>query len=44
MAEPAPLLAQGLCRDALTIEVLEAGRVVNAAVMVATGVNADGHY
>jgi transposase-like protein len=29
--------------DALTMKVREAGRVVNAAVLVATGVNADGH-
>lgn len=29
--------------DALTMKVREAGRVVNAVVLVATGVNADGH-
>ncbi|MDN6380151.1 MAG: IS256 family transposase [Brevibacterium aurantiacum] len=29
--------------DALTIKVREGGRVINAVVMVATGVNADGH-
>ena len=29
--------------DALTMKVREAGRVINAVVMVATGVNADGH-
>src|SRR5919112_2704985 len=29
--------------DALTMKVREAGRVVNAAVLVATGVNGDGH-
>lgn len=29
--------------DALTMKVREQGRVVNAAVLVATGVNADGH-
>ena len=29
--------------DALTMKVREGGRVVNAVVMVATGVNADGH-
>lgn len=29
--------------DALTMKVREGGRVVNAAVLVATGVNADGH-
>jgi transposase-like protein len=29
--------------DALTVKVREGGRVVNIAVMVATGVNADGH-
>jgi putative transposase len=32
-----------LAADALTMKVREAGRVVNAAVLVATGVNADGH-
>jgi len=29
--------------DALTMKVREAGRVINAVVLVATGVNADGH-
>lgn len=29
--------------DALTMKVRESGRVINAVVMVATGVNADGH-
>ena len=29
--------------DALTMKVREAGRVVNVACLVATGVNADGH-
>ena len=29
--------------DALTMKVREGGRVINAVVMVATGVNADGH-
>jgi putative transposase len=29
--------------DALTMKVREAGRVVNVAVMIATGINADGH-
>ena len=29
--------------DALTMKVREQGRVVNAVVLVATGVNADGH-
>ena len=29
--------------DALTMKVREDGRVVNAVVLVATGVNADGH-
>lgn len=29
--------------DALTMKVREAGRVINAAVLVATGVNGDGH-
>ncbi|MEJ7689621.1 MAG: transposase [Nocardioidaceae bacterium] len=29
--------------DALTMKVREGGRVVNAHVLVATGVNADGH-
>jgi len=29
--------------DALTMKVREGGRVINAAVLVATGVNADGH-
>ena len=32
-----------LAADALTMKVREAGRVVNSAVLVATGVNADGH-
>ena len=32
-----------LAADALTMKVREAGRVVNAVVLVATGVNADGH-
>jgi transposase-like protein len=32
-----------LAADALTVKVREGGRVVNIAVMVATGVNADGH-
>ena len=32
-----------LAADALTMKVRENGRVVNAAVLVATGVNADGH-
>jgi putative transposase len=32
-----------LAADALTMKVREAGRVVNAAVLVATGVNGDGH-
>jgi putative transposase len=29
--------------DALTMKVREGGRVINAVVLVATGVNADGH-
>ena len=29
--------------DALTMKVREAGRVVNVSVMIATGINADGH-
>jgi len=29
--------------DALTMKVREAGRVINAVVLVATGVNSDGH-
>jgi len=29
--------------DALSMKVREGGRVINASVMVATGVNADGH-
>lgn len=32
-----------LAADALTMKIREAGRVVNAVVLVATGVNADGH-
>jgi transposase-like protein len=32
-----------LAADALTMKVREGGRVVNAVVLVATGVNADGH-
>jgi putative transposase len=32
-----------LAADALTMKVREGGRVVNVAVLVATGVNADGH-
>src|SRR6185312_12722249 len=32
-----------LAADALTMKVREAGRVVNAVVLVATGVNGDGH-
>ena len=32
-----------LAADALTMKVREAGRVVNVACLVATGVNADGH-
>ena len=32
-----------LAADALTMKVRENGRVVNAVVLVATGVNADGH-
>jgi transposase-like protein len=32
-----------LAADALSVKVREGGRVVNIAVMVATGVNADGH-
>jgi transposase-like protein len=32
-----------LAADALTMKVREAGRVANAVVLVATGVNADGH-
>ena len=32
-----------IAADALTMKVREAGRVVNAVVLVATGVNADGH-
>jgi len=33
-----------LAADALTMKVLEGGRVVNTHVLVATGVNADGHF
>ena len=32
-----------IAADALTMKVREAGRVVNVACLVATGVNADGH-
>ena len=32
-----------LAADALTMKIRENGRVINAAVLVATGVNADGH-
>ena len=32
-----------MAADALTMKVRENGRVVNAVVLVATGVNADGH-
>ena len=38
-AGPFPFVAA----DALTMKVREDGRVVNAVVLVATGVNADGH-
>jgi transposase-like protein len=42
-----PLAAAGpftfVAADALTMKVREQGRVVNAVVLVATGVNADGH-
>ncbi len=42
-----PLHAAGpfafLAADALTMKVREGGRVINAVVLVATGVNADGH-
>src|SRR5215210_2412354 len=33
-----------IAADALTMKVREAGRVVNVACLVATGVNADGHH
>ncbi|TLP89041.1 IS256 family transposase, partial [Nesterenkonia salmonea] len=42
-----PLDAAGpftfVAADALTMKVREGGRVINAVVLVATGVNADGH-
>ncbi len=36
-------LRAGLSADALTMKVREDGRVINAVVLVATGVNSDGH-